>query len=143
MSAPETPLQRWQHAAGTFNALGWFLPAYIIAPAVFGLVKRIEGAPPQNRSAILADGVCELYAPRALAVMYLHRYREWPFVQEFDATILECIEAASYGFLRVATSGLAPVIEGIARGIARDHAGRVAAERLLNSPRAWREPRQL
>lgn len=111
---------RWRHAADVLNSLGWFLPVYIIAPAVFGLVERIEAGSPEERPGILADGVCELYGPRALSVMYLYRYRTWPFVRDFEATIFECLEASSFGFLRVGTSALAPVIEGIARAVANE-----------------------
>ncbi len=116
----EPAIDKWRRAATLFNEHGWFLPAYVIGRAVFELAEKIEAAPRYERSEIVRDGVCGLYPPRALAVMYLYRYREWPFVREFAPTIWECIEAASYGFLGVATTGLAPVVEGVARAIARD-----------------------
>jgi hypothetical protein len=122
--------QQLQHAADTFNGLGWFLPAYITGKAIFELVERIdEASTPQARDQVLADGVCELYGPRALAVMQLYRYRTGSFVRDFEPIISECIEASFYGFLRVATTGLAPVIEAIARAIAKDQNINVSGNR--------------
>ncbi|MFO1418064.1 MAG: hypothetical protein U1E83_05290 [Methylotetracoccus sp.] len=120
MTATDPSFQNWQDLADTFNALGWFLPAYIPGVHLAGLVDRVNTSPVAARQKIFADGVCGLYPPRAMAAMLLYRYQKCPFVRDFSAMIGECIEASCYGFLRVATTGLAPVIEGIARAIAKD-----------------------
>ena len=109
----------------TLNGVGWFIPPYVRLDFLHRVGVALDGDDPSNQMRLSAF-LAVAYSPTHLAAMVCSRYAETPYVRDYRDIIAEAVEAHFFGLGHVAFSGLAPVIEGVAKKLTLSRSMEVA-----------------
>jgi hypothetical protein len=102
-----------------FETIGWFIPPYTIMSHHSNVIHSMKAKGNTFSQSDLENVLSKIYTPEKLSILISEKYPSTPFIKEYLQLLSNGIESHFLGLNHAAVCSILPVIEGVARKLAK------------------------